>query len=125
MPKANSLTDRHEQYLAEHGRLARLFATDRFAFELERKRILKENIADMCNPKQRRAEQEKLDKMLRGIGSSENRFALIQALLWHHMINNWQPKMDSCSTALHDLTKGSPKQPLLKLLTASKGEKEE
>lgn len=124
MPKAISLADRHEQYLAEHSRLARLFATDRFAFELERKRILQENIDEMCNPQQRKAEQKKLDKMLKGIGSGENRFALIQALLWHHMINNWQPKIERCSTALHDLTKGSPKQPPLKLLTASKREKE-
>ena len=125
MSKISSLTSRHEQYIAEHHRMARLFTTDRFAFELERKRILKESIDEMCNPNRRRAEQKELDKMLKKIGSRENRFALIQAILWHHMINKWQPKMSNFSIALHELTKGSRKHPPLKLVTAPKGEKKE
>jgi hypothetical protein len=35
-----SISDKHQQYLDEHDRLANLFVPDRFAFELERKRII-------------------------------------------------------------------------------------
>ncbi|RUM45237.1 MAG: hypothetical protein DSY80_03590 [Desulfocapsa sp.] len=73
MPKASSLNNRHEQYLTEHGRLARLFTIDRFAFELERKRILKEHIDDMCNPIQRRAKQKKLEASTQAVNSIKGR----------------------------------------------------
>ncbi len=40
-----------------------------------------------------RAQQKELDKTLKGMGSHENRLAMIQALLWHHVVNSWQPAL--------------------------------
>jgi hypothetical protein len=40
--------EKHQEYLNEHERLAKLFVTDRFAFEMERKRLIDEAIDDIC-----------------------------------------------------------------------------
>jgi len=94
-----SKADKHQQYLDEHDRLANLFVTDRFAFELERKRILNETIDSYYSSEKfkekLRVQQKELDRILKGMGSSENRFAMAQALLWHHMVNRWQPQIEN------------------------------
>ena len=105
----------HQQYLDEHDRLTSLFVTDRFAFELERKRILDEAIDSMYTREKRKAQQKEWDRILKGIGSAENRFAMAQALLWHHMVNIWQPDLQEYSTALNVLVKGLCNRPVFTL----------
>ncbi|MGB3211687.1 MAG: hypothetical protein WBB19_13370 [Desulforhopalus sp.] len=41
-------SEKDRKFLEEHDRLASLFVTDRFAFEMERKRIIDEIIDNMC-----------------------------------------------------------------------------
>lgn len=106
-----SKAEKHREYINEHDRLANLFVTDRFAFEMERKRIISGAIDDMCcseEIKERlRAKQKELDRTLKGMGSAENRLAMIQALLWHHVVNKWQPALQEYLTTLHSLKEES------------------
>jgi hypothetical protein len=109
MSDFSSKGEKRQKYLNEHDRLSNLFITNRFAFELERKRIIREAIDEMaCSEEiktRMRARQNKLDKTLKGIGSAENRFAMIQALLWHHVVNKWQPALQNYSTTLKSFEK--------------------
>jgi len=116
MQNSLSKTRKQQGFLDEHDRLANLFVTDRFAFELERKRVLDEVIAGMYNCEKRRAEQKELDRILNRMGSSENRFAMIQALFWHHMINNWLPMLEEKSAQLNTMAKDIRSKPVLSLL---------
>lgn len=55
-----SKADKHQQYLDELDRRASLFVTDRFAFELERKRILDRAVDGMDNHKKMRVQQKRM-----------------------------------------------------------------
>lgn len=104
-----SKEEKHQEYLNEHERLAKLFVTDRFAFEIERKRLIDESIDDMCwsdETKERMREQQKdLDRILKGAGSTENRLVMIQALVWHHVVNTSQPALQKYIKSLHSFKK--------------------
>lgn len=108
--------DKHHQYLDEHDRLANLFVTNRFAFEQERKRILRAAINTMEHPENRKEQQNELDRILKGIGSSENRLAMIQALFWHHLFNNWQPELHEQVGHLNALVNTIRTRPVLTLV---------
>ncbi len=98
MTDSLSKTDKHRQYLHEHARLAELFTTDRFAFELERKRLIEENLKSLNCPKQQaRAKelQKKWDRILQGAGSEHNRFVLMQMLFWDHIFDVFLPTLES------------------------------
>lgn len=116
VPKA----DKHQQYLDEHERLADLFVRDRFAFEQERKRILNETIDNYYScekwKEQLRTQQKELDSILKSVGSAENRFAMAQALLWHHLVNNWQPGLKERATTLNNLVRSKHIRPRLSLV---------
>ena len=105
MTDSSLKAEKHQEYLNEHERLAKLFVTDRFAFEMERKRLIDEAIDDICwcdEVKERmRAQQKDLDRILKGAGSTENRLAMIQALMWHHVVNNSQPALQQYLKSLH------------------------
>lgn len=112
-----SKVDKHQQYLDEHDRLANLFITDRFAFELERKRLIQETIESTYSNHYKLWDQQKeLDSILKGAGSPENRFAMIQALFWYHMVNNWQPQLLENTTELRGVMGATPNRPRLSLV---------
>lgn len=119
-----SKAEKHQEYLNEHDRLAKLFVTDRFAFEMERKRIIDRTIDDMCCSEEfkekSKKQQKELDRILKGAGSAENRFAMIQALFWHHVVNKWQPAMQKYFPTLGSLKKS--KQNRSELSLVKKGE---
>lgn len=66
-------TSKEQRYIDEHERLADLLIADRFAFELERKKLLQE-LVNFTRPEKL---QNEWDKILNGMGSAENRFAMI------------------------------------------------
>jgi len=76
---------REQAALAFHSRLSQLFNENRFAFELERKRLIDGviNQAHSEEEKQRlRALQESIDKKMKNAGSEHNRFVLMQKIFW-------------------------------------------
>jgi len=109
MSDSTSKADKQREYLDEHDRLANLFVTDRFAFELERKHIINQTIDHMDDKlkEKLRAQQKEWDRILNKSGSNENRFAMIKTIFWHHVINNWQPDLQQHSTTLKTLAVGS------------------
>lgn len=112
--------EENREFLKEHDRLANLFVTDRFAFELERKRIINKTINEMCCTEEKREklrlQQKDLDRVLRGAGSSENRFAMMQAIFWHHVVNRWQPVLQEFLTATNSVKKNKPNRSALSLV---------
>lgn len=118
-----SNSEKHRKYINEHNRLADLFTTDRFAFEMERKRIIKETINNMSGSEEfkekMRAQQKKLDKMLKGAGSAENRLALIQALFWDHVVNSWELAMQNSIHTLNSFKRSKHDRPALSLVRKS------
>ncbi|MGB3211067.1 MAG: DUF3135 domain-containing protein [Desulforhopalus sp.] len=120
MSDSLSKEGKKREYLTEHDRLAHLFVTDRFAFEIERKRIIADTIEDICSTdeckEKMRAQQKELDRILKGSGSAENRFAMIQSLFWHHVVNEWQPALQEFQTALSSLKYDKKKRSPLSLV---------
>lgn len=100
-----SQTEKRLEFLREHDRLADLFVRDRFAFEKERQRSINETIDEMCCSEERkdklREQQKDWDRILKGAGSAENRFAMIQALFWHKVVNDFQPALQKYVKTLH------------------------
>lgn len=83
---------------------------------MERKRILNEAINNMYTREKRKAQQKEWDSILKGMGSAENRFAMAQTLLWHHLFNNWQPQMLENTIKLRRLMGRAPHKPWLTLI---------
>lgn len=112
--------ERERECLKEHDRLANLFATDRFAFELERKRMIDKTIDEMhCSDEAKenlRRQQKDWNRVLKGAGSAENRFAMIQVLFWHHIVNKWQPALQKFLTTTNSLKKNKPTRPTLSVV---------
>lgn len=104
-----SKAEKDREFFKEHDRLAKLYVTDRFAFEMERKQIIDKTIDNMCCNEEfkekLRVQQKDWDRILKGAGSAENRFAMIQALFWHHVVNEWQPALQEFLTTLNSLKK--------------------
>lgn len=81
----------------DHDRLSTLFQNDRLSFERVRKRLLEENIASFADVKTRdnlTLMQQRVEKILRGAGSEQNRFVMMQVLFWDHVINTWIPALN-------------------------------
>jgi hypothetical protein len=109
-------TTKKQRFIDEHERLENLFITDRFAFELERKRLLHESINHTHHREKLQKQQDEWDRILNGIGSADNRFAMIQSLFWYHLVNNWQPELQESLATLKTLVRGNCNQPVLSLL---------
>ena len=92
-----------EHTVSEHERLSELFRTNRFMFELERKKMIKQ-VIDSAPEDQREgllAIQAKIDKRMKGAGSKENRLVLMQDMFWDHFMNVWKPAIDDLNTTLN------------------------
>ena len=95
---------REEEALKRHARLSRLFKENRFAFELERKKMIDEVINSPDDEEQRkslRALQDSWDKKMKGAGSRHNRFVLAQTFFWEHFHEVWQPSIQKYNYILN------------------------
>lgn len=45
-----------------------------------------------------------------------DRFAMIQALLWHHVVNDWQPVLEDYVTTLNSFQRSRRNRPALSLV---------
>ena len=89
--------------IAEHERLHRLFKENRFAFEIERKKMLNEIIESAGSEAQKerlRVMQESWDNTMKKAGSKHNRLVLAQHLFWEHVNNIWNPSIQEFSREL-------------------------
>lgn len=88
--------EREKQALEEHERLHTLFEENRFAFELERKRMIEGVINSVKDEESRKnlwALQAEWDKRMKGAGSAHNRFVLAQTFFWEHIHEKWLPAL--------------------------------
>lgn len=95
-----------ENAIAEHDRLQKLFKSNRFAFEIEKKRMINEIIEKARTEDQKsrlRAMQESWDNKMDKAGSKNNRFVLAQHLFWEHVEKIWNPFLEECSRELREL----------------------
>jgi len=95
-----------ENAIAEHERLTKLFKENRFAFELERKRMINEVIEGARTEAQKRklrAIQDSWDKTMEKAGSKFNRLVLAQHIFWEHVNNTWNPSIQECNRELSSL----------------------
>lgn len=93
-----------EQALETHRRRCRLFEENRFAFELERKRAIREVIDSAPDPELRKkleAWQASWDMKMRHAGSPHNRFTLAQAFFWDHFFEDWLPTIRDMNERLN------------------------
>ena len=91
---------------AQHKRLHKLFNTNRFAFELERKKMINEIIEKATSEAQKiklREIQESWDNKMKKAGSKHNRLVLAQHIFWEHVENIWNPFIQECSKELRSL----------------------
>ncbi len=96
----------NENAAAQHERLHKLFNENRFAFEIERKRMINEIIEGAANEAQKkrlREIQESWDTKMKNAGSKNNRLVLAQHLFWDHVENIWNPFIQECSRELKSL----------------------
>ena len=96
--------EREKESLKKHARLCELFKKNRFAFELERKRMIDEIINSSDDEDQRnrlRAIQAAWDKRMKKAGSNHNRFVLAQTLFWRHFYETWWPEIQKCNSQLN------------------------
>jgi hypothetical protein len=95
-----------ENALIEHERLNRLFTDNRFAFELEKRRLINQiiNSARSESEKEKlRAIQDAWDNRMKMAGSKQNRLALARHLFFDHVENIWNPTINECSRELGSL----------------------
>lgn len=95
-----------EKAIEEHDRLHRLFKENRFAFEIERKRMIREVIDSTRDEDQRArlvAIQNSWDNKMKKAGSRHNRFVLAQHLFWEHFNNIWNPLIQEYSRELSSM----------------------
>lgn len=95
--------EREKRALEEHERLHTLFKENRFAFELERKRMIKEVIDSVEDEQSREkllAFQAEWDKRMKGAGSAHNRFVLAQTFFWEHVHEKWLPTLKEFESVL-------------------------
>ena len=96
----------HKEAIARHEKLHKLFNENRFAFEIERTKMINEIIdgaSDEAQKKRLRAMQESWDNKMKKAGSKYNRFVLAQHLFWDHVENIWNPFIQECSKELSGL----------------------
>lgn len=95
-----------EKAIAKHERLHKLFKENRFAFEIERKRMINEVIESANSKSQEkrlRAIQNSWDNKMKKAGSKNNRLVLAQHLFWEHFNNTWNPLIQECSKELRGM----------------------
>ncbi|MCG8635647.1 MAG: DUF3135 domain-containing protein [Desulfobacterales bacterium] len=83
--------------IAEHERLSKLFKENRFMFELERKKAIEKTINQIERKRLQtnlRQLQEKWDNTLNHSGSAQNRFVMVQTMLWDAVHNQWLPALN-------------------------------
>jgi hypothetical protein len=96
----------NKKAIEQHERLHRLFNENRFAFEMERKKMLNEIIESAPTEAQKeklRTIQESWDNKMKKAGSKYNRLALAQLLFWDHVENIWEPFIQKCGKELRTL----------------------
>jgi hypothetical protein len=94
---------REKESLARHARLSRLFNENRFAFEIERKRMIAEVIDSVEDEKQRDllvSFQNSWDKKMKNAGSPHNRYVLATTFFWEHFNEKWHPALKKINKAL-------------------------
>ena len=86
---------REQRTLAEHDRLSRLYVENRFAFELERKKLIEECINNHSNRQKTFLQdiQHKLDHILKNSGSIHNRLVLMQMFFWDQVKERFNPAL--------------------------------
>ena len=95
---------REKESLHNHARLSELFKNDRFAFEVERKKMIEELISSAPDEESRnrlRKFQAAWDKRMKGAGSPHNRFVLAQTFFWDHFNEVWTPAIEAFNHALN------------------------
>ncbi len=98
----------NENAIAQHERLHKLFKENRFAFEIERKKMINEIIENAANEDQKKRLkkiQESWDNKMKKAGTKSNRFTLAQHLFWEHVENIWNPFIQEFSRELSSLVK--------------------
>lgn len=96
----------NKKAIEQHERLHKLFNENRFAFEIERKKMLNdviENAPTETQKKRLRAIQDSWDNKMKKAGSKHNRLVLAQHLFWDHVENIWNPFIQECSKELKSL----------------------
>ena len=107
MSRFNERLKREEEALRRHRYLSRLFRENRFEFERERKRMIKEVIdgADNDELRERLIQlQSRWDSRMKEAGSPHNRFVLAKTFFWEHFFEVWYPEI----TRLNRLLNGPP-----------------
>lgn len=87
---------RREESLRRHARLHDLFEKNRFAFELERKKMLDEffaSVEDEDRKSRLLAFQKTWDDRMKHAGSPQNRLVLAKFFFWRHFVEKWQPEI--------------------------------
>jgi hypothetical protein len=95
---------REKGSLKRHARLSQLFRENRFAFELERKRMIAEVIDSVENKEQREqllSFQASWDKKMKNAGSQHNRYVLAETFFWEHFHEKWHPTIKKLNNALN------------------------
>jgi hypothetical protein len=95
-----------EDALAEHERLARLYKDNRFAFELEKRRLIREIIDSAGSESEKEklmAIQDAWDNRMKKAGSKQNRLTLARHLFTDHVEKIWHPAISECSRELGSL----------------------
>jgi len=87
---------REAEALVEHARMSKLFQESPAAFEMEKHRLVVDTIA-RCSSSRRKMllkeAQKEFDNIMKGAGSSANRFNMAEALLWSQIINKFMPAL--------------------------------
>jgi sulfite reductase alpha subunit-like flavoprotein len=89
--------------LTEHERLNRLFKENRFAFELEKRRLINQIIESAGKESEKeklRAIQDAWDSRMKNAGSKQNRLTLARHLFFEHVEKIWNPAINECSKEL-------------------------
>ena len=96
----------HGKAMAQHERLHKLHNENRFAFEIERRKMIDETIekaGSEVRKKRLRAMQDSWDNKMKKAGSKHNRLVLAQHLFWEHVEKIWNPSLKEFSRELRSL----------------------
>lgn len=96
--------EREQKALKRHAMLSRLFREDRFTFEKERRRMIREIIESAEDEEQKAALldlQADWDRKMKGAGTLQNRFVLAKTFFWEHFHKVWQPAIEEMNRKLN------------------------
>ena len=94
-----------EEALKNHEKMSTLFKNNRFMFEIETKKQIQEFIdnAPLKHKKGLIELQKKWNTAMKGAGSKHNRLAIAQNILMDHIINNFQPAVESLKETIQNV----------------------